>query len=171
MQNEIISIMKNELFLNLSMVIFGELKEPKTNLFSKHTSWLTGYLNLSCDGNVKKTNAKCQFEISRDWITKMPAVVCNEPWVRNFNIDWHTYKDGNLCIRKRSKWPAFVEEVFANDGIRGLYYICGQLIIQHTRSLLYRHKRADELSLAEWPKEWAFDPHLENDYGKGTVSR
>ena len=132
--------------------------------FSLHTSEMSGS-QVGVIGNLAITQdqpetARCHFHVAPRLLLQMPEVYCVEPWVRR-DIDWHVYPDGMLCWQYPQFWFDWMSLVASETDLEGTLAYAARWCLSSVRSLLHKHRLAQELGLTEW--QWPAWAHGEDE--------
>lgn len=120
---------------------------------------ISGDLPLAGEEFSTQKQAECIFRIDSQWLSRIPEVVCLEPWVTRKIPEWHVYDDGRLCFEFNLKWeqelPAMVDQY--TFGLTASY--AAQWLTNSCRWLLNRHLFASRNGIRTWPKSWDYWAH------------
>ena len=127
---------------------------------------LDGCIELGDEHFYTQKKARCSFDISTNWVQKIPIVICRESWVIRKPPEWHVYEDGNLCFEFELNWgyklSAMVDKY--THGLAAEY--ATKWLLSSTRSLLNRHLFAVRAGIKSWNADWNYWPHGHDDASK-----
>jgi hypothetical protein len=128
---------------------------------SAHSAWRAQWLGgdgavMSFEGDIPIDNAmtRLAFSSSANWRTHAPLVLCNAPWMRRGEADWHVASDGTLCWVFESYWEAVLNE--SADFLDGqeLRQMAAYWCASAAADLVGKHLFAETHGIKAWPKEW-----------------
>jgi len=146
---------------NFALRIHCELDQPRSIALDERqlTASIKGKLNLSHDDVTTRVAASCRFTITPDWLSELPYVAADDPWVIRGNADWHTYPDGSLCFEFDERWSDVISDIATLEGLGVAAEFAKTWCLRSTRWLLWKHLVAHREGIVVWPKEWKFWPH------------
>jgi len=140
--------------LNLATLVESQLVDS-LGIYVDRQKWsakVAGVLNLSHDKIETDLLAYCAFEICHDWWKNVPAVYCNEYWVKK-DTEFHIGLDGWICFDLDLRWQKYVTDVLSQEGMRAAALYGAAWCVHHCRWLLYRHHYFFANNISKWPND------------------
>lgn len=133
----------------------GIFKDRKNHLI------LTGTSNLSHFGKSIKLDVDFKARIDRNWLFSPPAICVPKKYIWKSGKEWHCSiekKYAYLCYCYELDWQRYCSEKIRLKGPSGAV-MAAHYMLNHMRSLLWRHHLGRRYSFDNWCSDWDYRPH------------